>query len=87
MTTNRTGEEDWVWVPREPSAQLLADMMMYVVANEPGPRDFAKVGSVLELLPPTGHPDARNVVADMVRDYRAMIAAAPTRTPQDGEKT
>lgn len=75
----------WKLVPIEPSSQQLADMMLFVVGHEPSARDFAKVGAVLELLPPTGHPDARNVIADMVRDYRAMISAAPVH-PEGGMK-
>jgi hypothetical protein len=70
--------DGWVLVPREPAAKQIAAMIMCAVAGDPSEADFGRTGAVLELLPPTGHPDARAVIADMIRDYRAMVTSAPS---------
>ena len=62
-------------VKRNPSAKVLADTMMNAVTYDPDAKDYAITGAVLELLPPTGHPDARLVIAELSREYRAMIKA------------
>jgi len=63
-------------LPRDPTARVLADAMMNAVTYDPDAKDYAITGAVLELLPPTGHPDARLVIAELSRDYRAMIRAS-----------
>lgn len=83
MVSQRQGE--WVLVPREPTARMLADAVMYAVAHEPSKADMAITGAVLEFLPPTGHPDARAVIAEIARDYRALLLSAPPAEPRADE--
>lgn len=70
----------FVVVKCEPPARVLADAMMTAVTAEPSQADWAITGAVLELLPPTGHPDARLVIAEMSRDYRAFVQASQPKT-------
>lgn len=76
---------DWVLVPRVPAATQLAGAILTATWEDPSAADMAITGAVLELLPPTGHPDARAVIADMARDYRAMLSAAPPPPVGDRE--
>ena len=59
---------------REPTAIMIASAAMSAVEDETPSQEG--LGTVLELLPPTGHPDGPAVLADIRRDYRAMIDAA-----------
>lgn len=62
---------------REPTSRMLAAAVMSAVAaSEPSPADYAATGAVLERLPSTGHPQARTVIAEIRRDYRAAVDAA-----------
>lgn len=77
----RSPEGEWVLVPREPTARMLAAAVMSAVSNDASEADKLAAGAVLELLPPTGHPDARTVIAEIARDYRAALSAAPLPSP------
>lgn len=59
---------------REPTAAMIAAAALSAVEDDAPDREG--LGSVLELLPPTGHPEGRAVLADIRRDYRAMIDEA-----------
>nr|WP_303682638.1 hypothetical protein [Brevundimonas naejangsanensis] len=43
------------------------------LADPPTPADFEIATRALALLPPTGHLDAGDVVADLARDWRLQI--------------
>lgn len=60
---------------REPTSGMIAHAALTAVEDDEP--DQSGLGAVLELLPPTDHPDARAVLADIRRDYRAMIDEAP----------
>lgn len=45
------------------------------LADPPTPADFEIAAGALALLPPTGHLDAGDVVADLARDWRLQIEA------------
>lgn len=62
---------------------MLAAAVMSAVAGEPDKADYGITGAVLELLPPTGHPDARTVIAEISRDYRAALRALAA-SPRSG---
>lgn len=61
---------------REPTSKMLAAAALSAVDAEVSEQDKIAAGGVLELLPPTGHPDGRTIIAEIARDYRAMIDAA-----------
>jgi hypothetical protein len=72
-------DERLVLVPREITPEALASVAPKVqVAGE---RDYAVALAALSFLPPSTHPDVGDVLAELARDYRAMvaeIAAAPS---------
>lgn len=59
---------------RDPSAAMIAAAALSAVEDDSP--DQKGLGTVLELLPPTGHPDGPAILADIRRDYRAMIDQA-----------
>lgn len=67
----------WKTVPVEATPEMLAAVAPH---DEPASADdYALALSAVDLLPPTHHPEVGDVLADMARDYRAMVAAAPSR--------
>lgn len=70
---------------REPTAKMLAAAATSAVHTDASTADKSFAGSVLELLPPTGHPDGRVIIAEIARDYRAMIDAALQNAAPSGD--
>lgn len=59
---------------REPTPQMLADV---AVKTQPASEaDYALASRAVELLPPSDHPDAGDVLAELARDWRNFIDAA-----------
>lgn len=74
--------EGWVMVPNVPTPQMVAAAAVAPVSADPTPEDWEIGLSALDYLPPSEHPDVGDILAELVRDYRAMIQAAP-QPPQD----
>ncbi len=76
--------ESWVLVPREPTPEMLAYVAVRVQAA--GKADYDLAQRAVALLPPSDHPDVGDILAEIARDYRAMISALPTiKEPTDGK--
>lgn len=77
---------EWVLVPREPTPEVIADVVQRVDPASLADYEVAKAASAL--LPPTGHPDGPDVLAELVRDYRALVnaSAAPASSASESGK-
>lgn len=76
--------EGWRLVPSTATPELLAAVVQNVA--DPSPEDNVIAIRARALLPTSGNP-VRMILAEMARDYRELIAAAPSppaRSGQDG---
>jgi hypothetical protein len=46
-------------------------------ADAPAPTDYELALRAVDLLPASEHPDVPDILAEIARDYRAMLSAAP----------
>lgn len=69
------GREGWKLMPPACTPEMLAAVAIEVGA--PSDEDHALASAAYSLLPPVQHPDVLDIIAEMARDYRAMLAAAP----------
>ena len=67
----------WKLVRYPPTEAQVAKATLWAAFNEPSPEDFRLANAAIPHMPPTDHPDQQVVLADIIRDYRAMIAASP----------
>lgn len=70
--------EGWRLVPVEPTPEMVAAAALAPDVTD-ADRDIA--ARALCCLPETRHPLANDVLTDIARDYRAMIAVAPSVSP------
>jgi len=63
-----------VTVPIEPTARIIA--AAFVQTQEPSEDDFRIARQALTLLPSSPVEKVTEALADLARDYRAMISAA-----------
>jgi len=71
----------WRLVPDEPTAKMIAEVIVQTGPAALGDYELARQAA--SLLPPSPHPNGPDVLAELARDYRNMLAAAPS--PPEGE--
>jgi len=77
------GGGDWVTVPKEPTPEMIAAVAPRT--EQPSDADFLLADAAEQLLPPvTNRAQGRYVLAEIVRDYRALLSAAPAAPVGEG---
>lgn len=66
----------WKLMPVEPTPEMIAAT---VVETEPSYQDIIIAQSAVALLPMSEHPDMPEILAQVVLDYRTMVASAPNQ--------
>lgn len=66
----------WRLVPETIAPEQLA--IVAVHTDDGSPADFDVARAALQFLPPSSNPDVADVLADIARDWRNGVAAAPT---------
>lgn len=70
-------------VPKEPQARIIAGV--FVQTQDPSAADFAIARQAIVLLPSTPVEKVTESLADLSRDYRAMLSASQVSREADGK--